>query len=253
MNRNKNLLTTLAFASLSALLCTPSSNAAITLLSESWDTPGMAVGDINSTTNAPLTGWAGVSLNSTNPTMLDVPGGGNVLRDQSGFGGVYGTNQNAGLGVRVRSSNGAMLNKEALQLSTLGVSAVALSFDLKQIVPNLIHVVEFSNNIGFLTSGTTGGKDNNVLLLDTIDGNTDLALWVAKSYSLQNGVDIGFTDQSYFRIRKLRPSPEGTVLGTNGTFHVYDNLLITATPVPESSTALLGGLGMLLVLRRRRN
>ena len=253
MNRKKNLLTTLAFASLAALTCAPSSHAAITLLSEGWDTAGMAVGDINSTTNAPLTGWAGISWNTTNPTMLDAPQGGNVLRDQSGFGGVYGTNQNAGLAVRVRSSKGAMLNEEGLKLSTLGISTVALSFDLKQSVPNLIHVVEFSNNIGFLTSGTTDGKDNNVLLLDTIDGNTDLGLWVARSYSLQNGVDIGFTDESYFRIRKLRPSPVGTVAGTNGTFHVYDNLLITGVPVPESSTALLGGLGMLLVLRRCRN
>ena len=207
----------------------------VVILSEDWDRAGMINNDINNATNAPLTGWAGISWNTDNPTMLDSPVGGNVIRDQTGFGGVYGTAQNAGMAARVRSSNGAMLNKEGLQLLTMGATSVILSFDLKQVTGNLVHVVEFSNNIGFLTSGKTDGKDNKVLLLDTIDGNTDLGLWIAKSYTLQDGVDIGFTDQSYFRIRKLRPSPLGTVAGVNSTYHTYDNLLIAAdftTPAP---------------------
>lgn len=38
--------------------------------------------------------------------------------------------------------------------------------------------------------------------------------------------------------------------GANGTFHVFDNVVITA--VPEPSAALIGGLGLLALLRRRR-
>ena len=181
-----------SLVAVSGIACTviggPALAEPVVILSESWDTPGMVTGDINSTTNAPLTGWAGVSLNSTSPTMLDGPGGGNVLRDQAGFGGAHGSSQNAGSAVRVRSSNGGMLNKQGLQLLAMGATSVSLSFDLKQVTANLVHVVEFSNNIGFLTSGTTDGKGNNVLLLDTIDGNTDLGLWIAKSYTVQDGV-----------------------------------------------------------------
>jgi len=228
-------------------------NAAITLLSEDWQAEGWSGSDINTENNAALTGWAGFGINTDNPTMLLTPTGGNVLRDQGGFGGTYGSADNAGNAVRVRSSNGAMLNKEPLQLLTLNLSEITFSFDLKQVTENYVQVVEFSNNIGFLTSGTTGGVSNAVLLLDTFDGNTpaDVGVWRAQSYNLTDGVDVGFTDESYFRIRKLRPNPANTTAGANSTFHTYDNLLITG--IPEPSAALLGGLGMLALLRRRRN
>ena len=229
-----------------------SAQGATILLSENWETAGMANADISNATNAPLTGWAGFGLNNDNTTMLLTPSGGNVLRDQPGFGGTYGSGTTAGNAVRVRSSNGAMLNESALLLSTLNLTSVTFSFDLKQVTANYVQVVEFSNNIGFLTTGTTGGENNAVLLLDTFNGNTpaDLNVWLAKSYTLEDGVDVGFTDESYFRIRKLRPSPGGTVAGANGNFHVYDNLVISG--VPEPTSALLGSLGVLALLRRRR-
>lgn len=230
-----------------------SAQAATILLSENWETPGMVGGasaDISGATNAPLTGWAGFGLNNDNTTMLLTPSGGNVLRDQGGFGGTYGSGTNAGNAVRVRSSNGAMLNEVAFALTIF--PAVTFSFDLKQVTANYVQVVEFSNNIGFLTTGTTGGENNAVLLLDTFNGNTpaDLNVWLAKSYTLTDGVDVGFTDESYFRIRKLRPNPAGTTAGANGNFHVYDNLVISG--VPEPTAALLGSLGALALLRRRR-
>jgi hypothetical protein len=234
-------------------LTTASAHGATILLSENWQTTGMlggVNGDINSATNAPLTGWIGVSFNSDNPIVANGAQGGNVLRDQGGFGGTYGSNTNAGDAVRVRSSNGTMLNEAPLTLTTLNLNAVTFSFDLKQVTANYVQVVEFSNNSAFLTTGTTSGKTNAVLRLDTIDGNTNLGLWIAKSYTLNDGVDVGFTDESYFRIRKLRPNPVGTEVGANGTFHTYDNLVITG--IPEPSAALLGGLGLLALLLRRR-
>jgi hypothetical protein len=234
------------------ILVTGSTQGALTLLSETWETAGMASGDINSVTNEPLTGWIGVSFNSNNPVVSNGAQGGNVLRDQAGFGGTYGDAANAGNAVRVRSSNGAMLNKEPLLLTTLNLESITFSFDLKQVTANYVQVVEFSNNSGFLTTGTTSGASNAVLLLDTIDGNTDLAVWIAKSYTLNDGVEVDFTDESYFRIRKLRPNPTDTVVGANANFHTYDNLLITGVAIPETSAALLGGLGLLALLRRRR-
>lgn len=226
--------------------------ATITILSENWETPGMANADISNATNAPLTGWAGFGLNSDNPTMLLVPSGGNVIRDQPGFGGTYGSNANAGSAVRVRSSNGAMLNELGLQLDTLNLATVTLSFDLKQVTANYVQVIEFSNNIGFLNTGDTGGIDNKVVLLDTITGLGTLGLWEAKSYTVTDSVATPFTDASYFRIRKLRPNPAGTTAGANGTFHVYDNLVISGEEVPEPGTLALIGLGGLMVTRRRR-
>jgi hypothetical protein len=205
-------------------------SAAITLLSENWETAGMASGDISNATNAPLAGWAGFGLNNDNPTMLLVPSGGNVLRDQAGFGGTYGSADNAGNATRVRPSNGAMLNEDPLQLDTLAATSVTFSFDLKQVTANYVQVVEFSNNTGFLK---TGGS-NTVVLLDTIDGLGTLGLWEAKSYTLVDGVDASFTDASYFRIRKLRPNPAGTTAGANSTFHGYDNLVITAEVPPSA-------------------
>ncbi len=228
-----------------------SAQAATILLSESWETTGMTDTDISGAVNAPLTGWAGFGLNNNNITMLLTPSGGNVIRDQGGFGGTYGVATNAGKAVRVRSSNGAMLNETPLLLATLAMNSVSFSFDIKQVTANYVHVVEFSNNIGFLTSGTTGGKTNAVLTLDTFNGNTpaDVGVWRPESYTIAD-TTIGFTDQSYFRIRKLLPNPGGTTAGANGTFHTYDNLLITA--VPEPTSALLGSLGVLALLRRRR-
>lgn len=238
---------------LAALTLTMSSaHGAITLLSEDWQDAGWVGTDINSVDNAPLTGWIGVSFITNNPIVSDGAQGGNVLRDQGGFGGTYGDATNAGNATRIRSSTGAMLNKNALTLTTANLASLTFSFDLKQNTANYHHVVEFSNNVGFLTTGLTSGENNAVLLLDTFTGDSDLTFWLAKSYTLVDGVDVGFTDESYFRIRKLRPSPAGTSGGSNPTSHTYDNLLITGVAVPEPSAALLGGIGLLALLRRRR-
>lgn len=221
-----------------ALLPLVSSGATVTLLTEDWE--GMS-GDINTVTNQPLSDFVGYGLNNNNPTtLLGAGAGGNVLRDQAGFGGTYGSGDNAGNGLRIRSSNGALLNETPLSLA--GLISVTFSFDLKQVTANYVQVVEFSNDQAFTAP----------ILLDTIDGNSDSGLWIPKSYTLTDGVDATLTDDSYFRIRKLRPSPAGTNAGANGTFHVYDNMLITGEAIPEPSTFLLSALGALALLRRRR-
>lgn len=107
-------------------------------------------------------------------------------------------------------------------LATLGASAVTFSFDLKQLTANYVQVVEFSTDQEFTTP----------ILLDTIDGNTNLGVWIAKTYTLTDGEEATFTDDCYFRIRKLRPSPAGTNGGANSTYHVYDNLEIAVETGP---------------------
>ena len=240
----------LSVAAVAMLLATGAAQAVpVILLNEDWQDAAWSGTDINVGVNASLHDFVGYGLNDNNPTTLLGAGtGGNVLRDQAGFGGTYGSATNAGNAIRVRSSNGAMLNETALALSAF--DSVTFSFDLKQNQANYVQVVEFSTTQAF-TAGT-------VLLLDTIDGNTNLGLWIPKSYTLVDGVDATFTDTSYFRIRKLRPSPAGTNGGANATFHIYDNLLITAdvasTTIPEPATASLALLGLGgLMMRRRRN
>lgn len=247
----KTLSKSTAFLAMSCV----ASNAAITLLSEDWQTAGMGTGDISVSPNADLTGWTGYSGNYSNPTTLSTAASGNVLRDQGGFGGTYGSATNAGNAVRLRSTNAAMLNKAPLALTTLGVESVTFSFDLKMHTVNYYQVVEFSNNTGFLTTGQeTPGIDNAVVTLDTLFTNGAVDLWEARSYVVTDGVDVSFTDKSYFRIRKVYPNPAGQgVGGANSIFHVYDNLLITGVQaVPEPASALLGSLALLSPLRRRR-
>jgi MYXO-CTERM domain-containing protein len=235
-SKSQLLLACLAFAA-----AIGPAGAAITLLSEDFDRATTSGTDIN---NLPSLVMIGVSFNSNNPIVANGAQGGNVLKDQGGFGGTYGSAANTGSGARVRSSNGAMLTEAPLLLATLNLSSVTLSFDLKQVTSNYVQVVEYSTDAAFTSP----------VLLDTITGLGTLGLWEAKSYTLVDGVDTTFTDTFYFRIRKLRPSPAGTTVGANGTFHVYDNILITGVEaVPEPTVALLGGLGLLALLRRRRN
>lgn len=229
-------------AVLAGLALTVSSASAVTLLTEDWEDAGWSGTDINANTS--LHDLVGYGLNQDNPTTLNGAGvGGNVLRDQGGFGGVYGSAVNSGNAVRVRSSNGAMLNRSPLALSAF--DTVTFSFDLKANTANYVHVVEFSTNQAFTAP----------ILLDTFDGNSDLGLWLAKSYTLTNGVDATFTDDSYFRVRKLRPNPAGTNGGSNPTSFTYDNLLIEAeslSVIPEPSSLALLGLGGIAILLRRR-
>ena len=142
--------------------------AQTTLLFEDWQTSGFNTGDISVTPNEALTGWRGLSANYTNPTMLSVLATGNCLLDQAGFASPYGGTNTAGKAVRLRSTNSAMVNEVALQLLALGATSATIAFDERSNTADYRHVVEFSNNIGFLTTGATSGINNKVVTLATL-------------------------------------------------------------------------------------
>jgi len=243
LEMKKTFTTLLALTLFSAMA---SNAAAITLLTEGFEQV-VTNSDINNIVPRKM---IGVSFNTNNPIVANGAQGGNVLNDQGGFGGTYGLATNAGKAARVRSTNGAMLTEAALQLVTLNMESIVFSFDLKQVSANQFHVVEYSTDAAFTAP----------VLLDTITGlGSSVGLWETRSYTLVDGVGVNFTDDFFFRIRKMRPQPAGTVNGANNTFHVYDNILITgverqsAAAVPEPATATLAllGLGGLMMRRRR--
>jgi len=181
---------------------------------------------IDTATNEPLTNWDDV----TNGYKPGTGSPDNCRADQAGNGSAKG--------VRVRSSTGAMVLENALQLVTLNAAKLVISFDIKE------HTVGYESWLDYSAAGDFSDTVN----LDYWDGSGPIDTWVAKSYDLLDGVGgIVFTDTAQFRIGKQ--SRGG---GSNPTFHVYDNISIDYEPIPEPATMSLLVLGGLSVLARRR-
>jgi hypothetical protein len=87
----------------------------------------------------------------------------------------------------------------------------------------------------------------------TLDYNTTYFAVISSSNTGVNGIDdIGF---GFKNITVTNPYTGGTALADNFAAQGTSDLQFTATfanPVPEASVTLLGGLGMLVLLRRRR-
>lgn len=223
-------------------LTTASAHGAITIQSDNFNTMNRTgTGNLTAISDNPTqeaaSGWKDVTSQFN---ALSVSTGANARSDQLGFGGTYGSADTAGVGVRVRSSTGAMTLDNAMQLTTLAQPQVTITFDLRENSANYFLALQYSSDAAFTTPIT----------IATFDGNTpaDLGVWRFKSYTITNGEGgVVFSNDAYFMIRKVSGSG---VTGANSTFHTFDNIVITA--IPEPSAALLGGLGLLALLLRRR-
>ena len=212
-----------------------SANAAVTLFD---DFEAMASNGISAdATQEGNSAWMDVT--SKYNAVSGSSGNNNARTDQSGHDGVGG---NSGRGMRVRSSTGAAT--QDVPMSLIGETSLTIGFDLKENTANYVLALQYSSSADF-TSPVEIARFEGL-------GANALGTWVAKSYTLTDGVDgITFTDDAYIMIRKL--SVGGTNGGANNTFHVFDNISITSAAVPEpSSTALLGLGGLALMMRRRK-
>ncbi|MBK1830410.1 PEP-CTERM sorting domain-containing protein [Verrucomicrobiaceae bacterium R5-34] len=159
---------------------------------------------------------------------------GNARWDQTGNGG--------GIGIRIRANTGAATLDNAMQLTTLGATSVTMAYDI-----DLDDDSAYSLDI--IYSADAAFTSPVVLQTYTSDGS-DNGGWFSDSVTIQDGVGgVVFSDDAYFMIGRTSTSTGFS----NPTFHVLDNIVITAEVVPEPSSAALLGLGGLgLLLRRRR-
>lgn len=237
-------------AALAMLFMTAGSANAVTVEIQFDDFEAMGASGISAdATQEANSGWRDIT-NKFDSTPGNA-GNNNARTDVSGHDGNFSTTS-TGRGVRVRSSTGSMTLDDAMQLTTLGATSVSISLDLLEVSAGYFGALYYSDKADW--------DRNSLVLIDSYDGSGNvnpLGTWVAKSYTLSDGVDgINFTDDAFFVIGK-RFQNDGSG-GANSTFHIYDNIRITAelaNPVPEPATATLAmlGLGGLVMRRRRAN
>jgi len=191
-------------------------------------------------------GDLGIWENATNQYQSNGLGAGNVLFDQTGTQAdpFVATNFSGGA-IRIRSSTGSLVLADPLPLATLGAIAVTITYDLRENTAGYMSVVQYSSDGEFQFDGdgddtvTLASYDGN----GTVDGTGANGEW--RRYS--HVISTGLTDTFQFR---LGMGARGS--GSNPTFHAWDNLVVSYEIIPEPSTALLGGIGGLFLLRRRR-
>ncbi|WP_411847014.1 hypothetical protein AAFN60_06020 [Roseibacillus persicicus] len=158
-------------------------------------------------------GWRDVS-GSFNATAGDSVNS-NARWDQLGSG-------DGGSGMRVRANTGAATLDSPMPLATLGANTVVMEFDVNLDDDHAYSIaIQYSADAAFtepvtLATYTSDGTDNGGYLL-------------GERVTITDGVDgVVFTDDAYFMIRRNPDTPTGN---SNPTFHIFDNILITADTV----------------------
>jgi hypothetical protein len=175
-------------------------------------------------------------------------------------GGLYtfssGTNYaSAGNGAADLPKNGGTITlTDALPLDTQSYTSITVGFNYVWLNGSTTRRLNLDysadgttwTTLVYVTSGNGGAPGNPGTLSVTLIEGSDHT--ISGAGTIQNTAFLpSFTDTAKFRFQDV---------GSAGAdLRVYvDNITITGTPeyVPEPRAALLGGLGMLMLLRRRR-
>jgi hypothetical protein len=194
-------------------------------------------GSLSTGTNESASAWKNVS-GLTLLSDVTTPGGSNWWDRSSS---PITTNPGTVGSTRIRFNSGQITTDNAMQLVTLGATAATIKFDWA--------ADEGNYTTGLYYASAANTVDTPLILLMTLSGNnsgTTNSWNLAESVTITNGVGgINFTNDARFVFKYH----SGTNLG-NGNDTWFDNVEISY--VPEPSAALLGGLGFLVLLRRRR-
>ncbi len=161
----------------------------------------------------------------------------------TGTSGSFGANQVLTFSLTIPSD--VTLNLTSLSLDFTSNGITGTQYSNTRIYTNLT-----SNNSANVTTNTIGilGRSSN----GPTFGNSTISLATPDS-NASNGTAVNngmFDNLSNQTLTFYMPWVDS---GTDATSYIeIDNLTLTFTPVPEPSSVLLGGLGALALLRRRR-
>ena len=182
-----------------------------------------ALGVVNSMSNQGTTALFGVGSNSASDYLVSF-GGGSIPNLSAPY--AYFS-----LTLRVQNQTGATVGDWKFALDTwhrnngtTGTQTISLGWSTDN--------VNFNN----ITSFATGNTGN---------------VWTANAFDQAftvTGGGVANNDYLYLQLNYAQPLPSWN----GGSALLFDNWGVTAVPVPETQAALLGGLGLLALLRRRR-
>ena len=224
--------------SLLTLLALPA--GAVTVLNHSFENPTLpADGDFNAADN-----WTVVSVG----TPAQGVGGGNYNPTEGNFTGAAGSGTPSGAdGTNVYSTSPTLIlgNLAGASQVLAGTALTAGTiYTLTVAIGDYKTTIAATWNLAISTSSMAFGS-----YLNTVSGpGNSLTSGALNDFS----VSYTATGAEAQNLEDLKVTFWATGDG-GGTNVPFDNVRFTAAAIPEPSAALLGGLGLLLLARRRRN
>lgn len=217
-----------------SIACLAATSQAAVILSTNFTNTGVSGATMNGIT------WVENGLSAPSSITASV----NLLDNPSGTGDAVG-----GYFAGNAQVNNTTSGSPAWSMTftvTVGTTAVALS--------DLVLASAEINSFAVLGAGNGSSTIN----LNVVDNLTTLSIFNQS----QNRTDLTGASQSlsYTPASPLTLAASNTYditftvweLVSGGSFEAFDSLTLNGEAIPEPSTALLGGLGMLLLLRRHR-
>jgi hypothetical protein len=202
--------------------------------------------------NAQVEGAVATYSDATTGTAVDIPGwvnagggwlppygwtsgSGSVARQSPALDGLYsyltnGTDWGCAYGGAIESA-GALATLVSGESYTLSMSVITYAGNAPAVVPVTLELL--ANGVA-LTPTSAAGSSSPLDVWNTYSNTYDAA-------SLTGAIGKSLT----IRV--------GWAIGASGGQSQLDNVQLTSSAIPEPTAALLGGLGLLSLLRRRRN